>query len=225
MLRGLLLHSHFIFLSNDYFRTFRRMPMLERYSDSVIQWAADFGLLGLAIVSASEATIQPVPPELMIIPLVLDAGSNSRLLAIFLVATISSVIGSLGGYAIGMYGGRPLMERLAKPSTRGKLEELTRRYGDFGVFIAAVSPIPYKALAWIAGAGRMDLRTFLFAGLIGRSIRFGLQVVALGVWGEELIQMLENPVFWIVAGILSIVAFVPISSWWKGLDNTDEVQH
>ena len=117
------------------------------------------------------------------------------------------------------------MERMAKPSTRGKLEELTRRYGDFGVFIAAVSPIPYKALAWIAGAGRMDLRTFLFAGLIGRSIRFGLQVVALGVWGEELIQMLENPVFWIVAGILSIVAFVPISSWWKGLDNTDEVQH
>ena len=74
-------------------------------------------------------------------------------------------------------------------------------------------------------AGRMELRTFLFAGLIGRSIRFGLQVVALGVWGEELIQMMENPVFWIVAGILSIVAFVPISSWWKGLDNTDEVQH
>ena len=94
-----------------------------------------------------------------------------------------------------------------------------------GVFIAAVSPIPYKVLAWVAGAGKMDIRTFLFAGLFGRSIRFVLEVIVLVMWGEEFIQMLESPIFWIVAGILSIVAFVPISSWWKGLDNSEELQH
>tara|TARA_Y100000588_G_scaffold24925_1_gene24868 strand:- start:3948 stop:4556 length:609 start_codon:yes stop_codon:yes gene_type:complete len=199
--------------------------MLERIVDPVVEWADGFGLLGLALVSASEAAIQPVPPDLLVIPLALDAGSTSSLIAIFLVATLSSVIGSLGGYAIGLYGGRPLIERLAKPSTWRKLEELTRRYGDAGVFIAAVSPIPYKVLAWVAGAGRMDIRTFLFAGLFGRSIRFGLEVIVLGMWGEEFIQMLESPIFWIVAGILSIVAFVPISSWWKGLDNSEELQH
>ena len=199
--------------------------MLERIVDPVVEWADGFGLLGLALVSASEAAIQPVPPDLLVIPLALDAGSTSSLIAIFLVATLSSVIGSLGGYAIGLYGGRPLIERLAKPSTWRKLEELTRRYGDAGVFIAAVSPIPYKVLAWVAGAGRMDIRTFLFAGLFGRSIRFGLEVIVLGMWGEEFIQMLESPIFWIVAGILSIVAFVPISSWWKGLDNSKELQH
>ena len=199
--------------------------MLERIVDPVVEWADGFGLLGLALVSASEAAIQPVPPDLLVIPLALDAGSTSSLIAIFLVATLSSVIGSLGGYAIGLYGGRPLIERLAKASTWRKLEELTRRYGDAGVFIAAVSPIPYKVLAWVAGAGRMDIRTFLFAGLFGRSIRFGLEVIVLGMWGEEFIQMLESPIFWIVAGILSIVAFVPISSWWKGLDNSKELQH
>ena len=199
--------------------------MLERIVDPVVEWADGFGLLGLALVSASEAAIQPVPPDLLVIPLALDAGSTSSLIAIFLVATLSSVIGSLGGYAIGLYGGRPLIERLAKPSTWRKLEELTRRYGDAGVFIAAVSPIPYKVLAWVAGAGRMDIRTFLFAGLFGRSIRFGLEVIVLGMWGEEFIQMLESPIFWIVAGILSVVAFVPISSWWKGLDNSEELQH
>ena len=199
--------------------------MLERIVDPVVEWADGFGLLGLALVSASEAAIQPVPPDLLVIPLALDAGSTSSLIAIFLVATLSSVIGSLGGYAIGLYGGRPLIERLAKPSTWRKLEELTRRYGDAGVFIAAVSPIPYKVLAWVAGAGRMDIRTFLFAGLFGRSIRFGLEVIVLGMWGEEFIQMLQSPIFWIAAGILSIVAFVPISSWWKGLDNSKELQH
>tara|TARA_B100000686_G_scaffold351086_1_gene448846 strand:+ start:239 stop:847 length:609 start_codon:yes stop_codon:yes gene_type:complete len=196
--------------------------MLERIYDPVLEWADGFGLLGLALVSASEAAIQPVPPDLLVIPLVLNSDSSSGLIAIFLVATLSSVIGSLGGYAIGIYGGRPLIERLAKPSTRKKLDELTRRYGDAGVFIAAVSPIPYKALAWVAGAGRMDIRTFLIAGLFGRGIRFGLEVVVLGVWGEEFIQMLEDPVFWMVAGVLSIAAFVPISSWWRGLGNTEE---
>ena len=198
--------------------------MLERIYDPVLEWADGFGLLGLASVSATEAAFQPVPPDLLVIPLALDSGSSSGLMAIFLVATLSSVLGSLGGYAIGMYGGRPVIERLAKPSTRRKLEELTSRYGDAGVFIAAVSPIPYKVLAWVAGAGRMDVRTFLFAGLFGRSIRFGLEVVVLGIWGEEFLQMLENPVFWIVAGVLSIAAFVPISSWWKGLDNLGEPQ-
>ncbi len=180
-------------------------------------------MLGLAIVSASEAAIQPVPPDLLVIPLALDASGPYGLLAIFIVVTLSSVFGSLGGYAIGLYGGRPVIERLAKPSTRRKLEELTRRYGDAGVFIAAVSPIPYKVLAWTAGAGRMDVRTFLFAGLFGRSIRFGLEVLVLGYWGEEFIQMLESTVFWVVAGILSIAAFVPISAWWKGLDNSGEL--
>ena len=199
--------------------------MLERIYDPVLEWADGFGLLGLALVSASEAAIQPVPPDLLVIPLALDSESNVGLIAIFLVATLSSVFGSLGGYAIGMYGGRPLIDRLAKPKTRRKIEELTIRYGEAGVFIAAVSPIPYKALAWIAGAGRMDVRTFILAGLFGRSIRFGLEVVVLGFWGAEFIQMLENPVFWTAAGVLSIAAFVPISSWWKGLDNPGELQY
>ncbi|MBR79541.1 MAG: hypothetical protein CMA88_01985 [Euryarchaeota archaeon] len=199
--------------------------MLERISAPVLEWADGFGLLGLAIVSASEAAIQPVPPDLLVIPLALDSESYFGLFAIFFVATLSSVLGSLGGYAIGMYGGRPLIDRLAKPSTRRKIEELTSRYGDAGVFIAAVSPIPYKVLAWIAGAGRMDIRTFLLAGLFGRSIRFGLEVLVLGFWGEEFIQMLEDPVFWVAAGVLSIAAFVPISSWWKGLDNPGELQY
>ena len=198
--------------------------MLEQFTDPVLEWADGFGLLGLALVSASEAVIQPVPPDLLVIPLALDAHSYSSLLAIFIVVTLSSVFGSLGGYAIGLYGGRPVIERMANPSTWRKLEELTRRYGDAGVFIAAVSPIPYKVLAWTAGAGKMDVRTFLFAGFFGRSIRFGLEVAILGLWGEEFIQMLQSPIFWAVACILSVVVFIPISTWWKGLDNPGELQ-
>ena len=178
--------------------------------------------MGLAVVSASEAALQPVPPDLLVIPMSLEAESNIALLAIFLVSTISSVIGSIGGYAIGHYAGRPVIDRFAKPSTSRKLGELISRYGDVGVFIAAVSPIPYKLLAWTAGAGRMDLRTFLFAGLFGRGIRFGLEILLIGYWGNEFVKMLEQPVFWIVICVFSVVVFVPVKSWWEGLDSSVE---
>ena len=192
--------------------------MLEQITDSVVGWGSGFGLAGLAVVSATEAAFQPVPPDLLVIPMSLDSNSEFELLAIFLVATLFSVIGSLGGYAIGLYAGRPAVDKLAKPSLSRKLDELISRYGDAGVFIAAVSPIPYKLLAWMAGAGRMDIRTFISAGIFGRGIRFGMEVLIVGYWGEEFVQMLEEPLFWIVVGVFSVVLFVPLNHWWNDLD-------
>ena len=196
--------------------------MLQQITDSVVSWGSGFGLVGLAVVSSSEAAFQPVPPDLLVIPMSLDASSGLDLLAIFLVATLSSVLGSLGGYGIGFYAGRPAIEKFAKPSLSRKLDELISRYGDTGVFIAAVSPIPYKLLAWTAGAGRMDIRTFLSAGIFGRGIRFGMEVMIVGYWGEELVEMLEDPIFWIVVGVFSVVIFIPLSNWWNGLDKPAE---
>ena len=174
------------------------------------------------MVSATEAALQPVPPDLLVIPMSLDANSEFELLAIFLVATLFSVIGSLGGYGIGLYAGRPAIEKIAKTSLSRKLDELIARYGDAGVFIAAVSPIPYKLLAWMAGAGRMEIRTFIAAGIFGRSIRFGMEVLIVGYWGEEFVQMLKEPLFWIVVGVFSIVIFVPLNNWWNSLDKPVE---
>ena len=196
--------------------------MLEQITDTVVSWGSGFGLVGLAVVSATEAALQPVPPDLLVIPMSLDANSEFELLAIFLVATLFSVIGSLGGYGIGLYAGRPAIEKIAKSSLSRKLDELIARYGDAGVFIAAVSPIPYKLLAWMAGAGRMEIRTFIAAGIFGRSIRFGMEVLIVGYWGEDFVQMLKEPLFWIVVGVFSIVIFVPLNNWWNSLDKPVE---
>ena len=195
--------------------------MLERVSEAVIGWADGFGLLGLAIVSSSEAAFQPVPPDLLVIPMSISADSTWELLAIFLVVSVSSVIGSLGGYAIGLLGGRPILEKMAKKSSVSKLEALTERFGEAGVFIAAVSPIPYKAVAWAAGAGRMNISLFIIAGLIGRGIRFGLEVLVIGMWGDEFIRSLESPIFWLIAGIIALLAFIPLRRWWVALDSGD----
>ena len=191
--------------------------MLEGVVGSIIDWAGEWGLLGLAVVSASEAAFQPAPPDLLVIPMVLVADSSLDILAIVLVATLSSVVGAVGGYGIGAYAGRPILERFASDATVARLNALMIRYGSAGIFLAAVSPIPYKALAWAAGAGRMDLRLFIAAGLFGRGIRFGMEGIVLGIWGDEFLGLIENPLAWLVGGLLGLLLILPLMGWWKGL--------
>ena len=124
--------------------------------DSAIEWADGLGYLGLAILTSTEAALQPIPPDPLVWNMILDAENGFVVATVVMIATISSVLGALAGYAIGMYGGGWLLERFVSQSTITRLNVLVDRYGSAGIFIAAVSPIPYKALAWIAGAGRMD---------------------------------------------------------------------
>jgi len=149
--------------------------------------------------------------------MVLGADSSLDILVIVLVATVSSVIGAVAGYGIGAYAGRPILERFASDATVVRLDTLIDRYGSAGIFLAAVSPIPYKALAWAAGAGRMDLRLFVAAGLFGRGIRFGMEGLLLGLWGEDFLGLLEDPLVWLVGGIVGLALFVPMIGWWSDL--------
>ncbi|OUV68915.1 MAG: hypothetical protein CBC89_01970 [Euryarchaeota archaeon TMED129] len=192
--------------------------MLSQIIDTTIEWADSWGLIGLAVVSASEAMFQPAPPDLLVIPMVLNSnGSITEIFAIVLTATIFSVLGSLGGYAIGVYAGRPFLEKFAKPNTISRIDNLFLKYGSMGVFIAAISPIPYKAFAWAAGSGKMNIRLFIFAGLLGRGIRFGLEGIVLGFYGEEFSGLMYNPFFWLFGGILATALFFPLNTWWNSL--------
>ena len=192
------------------------------YFQPFIDWADGFGLLGLALVSASEAAFQPIPPDVLVIPMVIEANSVLGISLIVLIATLSSVFGAFFGYAIGYYGGIPVLERFVSVSNINRLNFLIEKYGSLGVFIAAVSPIPYKALAWIAGAGRMDLRLFALAGIFGRGIRFGSVGLLIGVYGES-VQSSLNWLNFTLISIVCIIIFIPLVKWWKNMDI--DVQH
>ncbi|MEC9350611.1 MAG: VTT domain-containing protein [Candidatus Thermoplasmatota archaeon] len=189
--------------------------------DSAIEWADGLGYLGLALLSATEAALQPVPPDPLVWDMILDSDSGFVVAAVVLVATFSSVLGALVGYAIGMYAGGWLLERFVSESTIARLNVLVERYGSAGIFIAAVSPIPYKALAWIAGAGRMDLRLFVAAGIFGRGLRFGIPGALLGLYGDTMLDSL-NWITFSFASILGLVIVVPAVRWWKGLLDEEE---
>ncbi len=193
--------------------------------DSAIEWADGLGYLGLAILTSTEAALQPIPPDPLVWNMILDAENGFVVATVVMIATISSVLGALAGYAIGMYGGGWLLERFVSQSTITRLNVLVDRYGSAGIFIAAVSPIPYKALAWIAGAGRMDLRLFVAAGIVGRGLRFGIPGALLGIYGESMKSSMtgfEGAMVFSIASIIGLIIVVPAARWWKGLLDEEE---
>ena len=193
--------------------------------DSAIEWADGLGYLGLAILTSTEAALQPIPPDPLVWNMILEADSGIVVATVVLIATLSSVLGALAGYSIGMYGGGWLLERFVSKSTIARLNVLVDRYGSAGIFIAAVSPIPYKALAWIAGAGRMDLRLFVAAGIVGRGLRFGIPGALLGIYGESMKSSMtgvEGAITFSIVSIIGLIVVIPAARWWKGLLDEEE---
>ncbi|MEE2758568.1 MAG: VTT domain-containing protein [Candidatus Thermoplasmatota archaeon] len=191
--------------------------------DSYVQWSLDLGLPGLGILSFTEAIIQPIPPEALTLPMFIEAQGNP--LAIFLiwiVATLTSVAGAVVGWWLGKVLGRSFAEQFIQQKHITRLDNLIERYGSAGMFIAAVSPIPYKVLAWVAGMGEMDKRQFVIAGLCGRGLRFGVQAVAIGLWGSQILKFLANPVIWIALTVIALMVFIPAIRWWDGLLDEEE---
>ena len=152
-----------------------------------------------------------------------DAMENTPLVVwLWLTVTLSSVAGSVVGYWLGKKWGRSLVSRFSKQSHLDKIEALTVKYGTFGIFIAAFSPIPYKVFGWVAGMGEMEKKPFILAGLLGRGLRFGLEAVLIGIYGNAAIDALEwfldNEILLAIAMILLTMVAWLVWKWWSNIE-------
>ncbi len=177
--------------------------------DWTIDSAESFGLIGLFAVSATEAVIQPIPPDLVAWPMALGADSLLHATAIVLFATLGSVLGSLGGYWLGSFAGELLLTRFVSKSSIRRLEILMERHGSFGVFFAALGPVPYNALAWTAGAASMPIMPFIISGAIGRLFRFAIPVYSIWFYGETALEWF-TPARFLVISILGLILMIPM---------------
>ena len=181
----------------------------------ILDFFQSFGPLALALLSFTEAIIQPIPPDVLFLPMAYDARDNEALLiGLWLVVTLSSVLGAIVGHALGKRYGTKLIDKFGKPQHRQQLEKLFEQYGTLGMFIAAVSPLPYKVFGWMAGASDMKLRPFIIAGIFGRSLRFGLEALFIFMYGESAIRAVK----WILdrellMGVI-LVIILGIGLWW-----------
>ncbi len=148
----------------------------------------------LAAVAFIESSVFPIPPDVMIIPMVLAA--RARAWRIALVATVASVAGGLLGYAIGagLYEtlGRPILEFYGQMD---KFESFQARYNEWGAWIVAgagFTPFPYKVITIASGVADLDLTVFTVASALSRGARFALEVGLLWWFGPPIRVFIER---------------------------------
>ena len=193
--------------------------------DFILEFFNQFGPFALALLSFTEAIIQPIPPDVMFLPMAYDErNSANMLLWLWFIVTFASVLGAMVGHALGKRYGTKLLDRFGKPHHRERLEFLFERYGTWGMFIAAVSPLPYKVFGWIAGASDMKIRPFIVAGIFGRGLRFGMEALLIYLYGDTAM----NAATWLLDHelIMAVVLILVLGliGWWFTKKNQSEMK-
>ncbi|MHA6262070.1 YqaA family protein [Arenibacterium sp. CAU 1754] len=158
--------------------------MLRRTYDKTMQLADHpHALWWLALVSFVESSVFPIPPDVLMIPMILARPSRAWLIAF--VALVASVLGGMLGYAIGALAyegiGQPILSAMGKADA---MAEFNTRFNDFGfwaVLVAGITPFPYKVITIMSGWTGMPIATFVATSILARALRFF--IVAGLLWG------------------------------------------
>ena len=147
----------------------------------------------LGALSFAESSFFPIPPDVMLAPMVLADRRKAWSLA--LLTTVTSVLGGLAGFAIGMLAidwVMPLLERFGYVDTFQRAQGWFVEWGFWAILAAGFSPIPYKIFTIAAGAMAMPLLPFALASVVGRGARFFLVAGLIFVGGEPLERNLKR---------------------------------
>ncbi|MCC5989101.1 MAG: DedA family protein [Pararhodobacter sp.] len=151
-------------------------------------------LWALAFVAFIEASVFPVPPDVLMIAMIIAAPQRAFLIAG--VATSASVAGGLAGYAIGwgLYDtlGRPVLEFYGKTAYFDDFAQRYNEWGAWAVLIAGVTPFPYKVITILSGATALNIWVFMLASLIARALRFYLVAALLWRFGPPIRTFIEK---------------------------------
>ena len=148
----------------------------------------------LAVVSFVESSFFPIPPDVLLIPMVI--ARRERWFRIATICTVASLAGALLGYAIGMFlydqVAVPLLSFYGKANSLDSLKAWFTQWGYWAVLFAAVTPFPFKVLTIFSGFAALNLPIFLGAAIVGRSARFYLVSYLLYHFGEPIRGFIEK---------------------------------
>jgi membrane protein YqaA with SNARE-associated domain len=180
--------------------------MLRRLYDWTMSLAARTGAAwALAVIAFIESSVFPIPPDVLQIPMVL--ARRDRAWAYAAIATVASVLGGVAGYLIGWLVfdtvGRPLLDFYGYGA---KFDDFAARYNHWGawiVFIAGVTPFPYKVITIASGATGLSMPVFMVASVAARGLRFFVVSALLYWFGPPIRAFIER-----YLGLLAIVFVV-----------------
>ena len=153
----------------------------------------------LGFVSFIEAIFFPIPPDVLLIPMILANIKRAWLYAF--VTTVTSVLGGVMGYAIGLLAyaqiAEPLLIGLGKQSAMNLFSNSINESGFLIVLTAGISPIPFKVVSVMSGFTQMPIYVFLVSALLGRATRFFVIAALLKHYGETIKSFIETYLGWL----------------------------
>ena len=161
----------------------------------------------LGFVSFIEAIFFPIPPDVLLIPMILANIKRAWLYAF--VTTITSVIGGLVGYAIGYLAyeqiAEPLLLSLGKQAAMSLFSSSINENGFLIVLTAGISPIPFKVVSVMSGFTQMPVFVFLLSALLGRATRFFVVATLLKYYGETIKSFIETYLGWLFLFFIALI--------------------
>lgn len=169
--------------------------MLRRIYDRTMALAAHRNATwALAAISFAESSFFPIPPDVLLIPMVLANRARAWLYAA--ICTCASIVGGIAGWLIGAF----LFDALAQPILQfygyaDKFEDFALRYNEYGawiVFFAGLTPFPYKVITIASGATGLSMPIFLVASILSRGLRFFAVAGLLWWFGPPIRDFIER---------------------------------
>ncbi|MEE2862256.1 MAG: YqaA family protein [Pseudomonadota bacterium] len=169
--------------------------MLRRLYDWTMGLAAHrHARASLFTISFIESSVFPIPPDVLMIPMVLAQRAKAWVIAA--VATLGSVLGALLGYWIGAVlmdtVGQWILTVYGKEAAYDQLAARFAEYGGWAVLFAALTPFPFKVITIFSGAVGLSLPLFIATSILGRAGRFFVVAGLLWKFGPPIRDFIER---------------------------------
>ena len=191
--------------------------MIKKLYDKCIAWAGyKYAKQILAFVSFIESSFFPIPPDAMIIPMVIS--KKNEFIRIALIATVFSVLGALFGYYIG-YSLNEIAVKIFEFYGYEYSDTFKEKFTTGGgfkawlgiLFTAGFTPLPFKLLTISSGIIQFNLITFIFICIVTRGLRFFLVAYLTFRFGQKIGPFLDKQgTKWsiVIAGTIILIAIV-----------------
>jgi len=200
------------------------MQILRKLYNWVLHWSqTKYGTLALFLLAFAESSFFPIPPDALLIALVL--GSSKKAFKFATVCLIGSVTGALLGYAIGHYlwwtpsneftGIANFFFNNIPSFTPESFYDIQKLYVDYDfwiIFTAGFTPLPYKVITISSGAFNINIVMFIVASIISRGARFFLVAALIWKFGPQIKLFIDKYFNWLAIAftVLLIGGFVAI---------------
>ena len=165
-------------------------------------------VLVLAFIAFIESSVFPIPPDVMLIPMIIATPKRAFFLAA--VTMVSSVLGGLFGYMLGAFAfeqiAQPILLSMGKADAIAAYAERFNYTGFWAVLGAGVTPFPFKVITIMSGASAMPLELFISTAILARTLRFFTVALLLRVYGEPIRNFIERYLGWTFLAFLCLLA-------------------